>query len=306
MRFAISIPQHVPDGTFNPAALRAHMRRAEELDFDGAWTSEQTLGSAPTLGPIEVLSFAAACTERIRLGCAVFVATQHNPVQLAKSISSLDQLSLGRVDVGLGIGAKRQMFTAFDVEASTVVARFNEGLKLMRALWADDRVTFPGRFWQLDNAAMEPKPFQRPGPPVWFGGSHPAALRRAVAHADGFIGAGSSTTATFIKQVETLREALTDVGREPGTLRIAKRVYVTVDDDPERARSRTAAALHDIYGQYGATDLTAVAVFGTPQTVVAGLQQIAVAGAEMIVLNPMFDDTEQMERLAADVLPHLR
>jgi probable F420-dependent oxidoreductase len=223
MRFSISIPQHTPDGTFDPVALRAYLRRAEELGFEGAWTGEQTLGTLPHLGPIETLSFAAACTDRIRLGCAVFVATQHNPVQLAKSISTLDQLSRGRVEVGLGTGGRHRMFSAFDAEASTIVARFNEGLQLMKALWTHERVTFPGRFWQLDGAAMEPKTFQKPGPPVWFGGGHPAALRRSVQHADGIIGAGSSTTAAFTDQVRILREALDEAGRDPATLRVAKR-----------------------------------------------------------------------------------
>jgi probable F420-dependent oxidoreductase len=306
MPFSISIPQHAPDETFDPVALRAYLRRAEELGFEGAWTGEQTLGTLPHLGPIETLSFAAACTDRIRLGCAVFVATQHNPVQLAKSISTLDQLSRGRVEVGLGTGGRHRMFSAFDAEASTIVARFNEGLQLMKALWTHERVTFPGRFWQLDGAAMEPKTFQKPGPPVWFGGGHPAALRRTVQHADGFIGAGSNTTAVFTDQVRILREALDEADRDPGTLRVAKRVYLAVDDDAERARARIGAALHDMYGYFGLPDLTPVAVFGTPEMVIDGLQAAADAGADMILLNPMFDDAEQMERLAAEVIPHVR
>ena len=76
MRFAISIPQFVTDGAFDPAAFRAYLRHAEELGFDGAWTQEQLLGPYPMLGPIETMTYAAACTERIRLGCAVFVAIQ--------------------------------------------------------------------------------------------------------------------------------------------------------------------------------------------------------------------------------------
>ena len=98
-------------------------------------------------------------------------------------------------------------------------------------------VTFDGRFWQLDGAAMEPKPFQKPHPPLWFGGSAPAALRRAVRHGDGFFGAGSSTTAEFAEQVPIVREALAEHGRDPASFRIAKRVYIAVDDDAERARA---------------------------------------------------------------------
>jgi alkanesulfonate monooxygenase SsuD/methylene tetrahydromethanopterin reductase-like flavin-dependent oxidoreductase (luciferase family) len=100
VQFAISIPQHVADGAFDPAAMRGYLARAEELGFASAWTQEQVLGTSPALGPVETLTYAAACTDRIRLGCAVFITTLHSPVHLAKSLSTLDQLSLGRLEVG--------------------------------------------------------------------------------------------------------------------------------------------------------------------------------------------------------------
>jgi len=134
----------------------------------------------PHLGPIETMSYAAACTERLRIGCIAFVSSLHNPLQLAKSMATLDQLSRGRLEVGLATGGRTRMFSAFGVDPSSFVGRFNEGLELMKALWTEPRVTFEGRFWQLHDAAMEPKPFQKPYPPIWFGGSHPNALRRAV------------------------------------------------------------------------------------------------------------------------------
>jgi probable F420-dependent oxidoreductase len=305
MRYAISIPQYVDDGMFDPAALRAYLARAEALGFHSAWAGEQVLGSIPHLGPIETLTYAAACTERIRLGCAVFVSPLYSTVHLAKSLSTLDQLSRGRIEVGLGTGGRGRMFSAFGVDPASLVARFTEGLRLMKALWTQDRVAFDGQFWQLEGAAMEPKPFQKPYPPIWFGGSHPAALRRAVRHGDGFFGAGSSTTAQFVDQVRGIREALDEQKRDPGTFRIAKRVYIAVDDDAERARQRVAAALDRLYGYFGLPDLTAVAVFGPPDTCVQGLREVAAAGAELILLNPLFDDAEQMERLAAEVMPEL-
>src|SRR3954462_8633831 len=114
MRFALSIPQRIPDGAFDPARLRDYLTRAEELGFQSAWTQEAVLGSAPTLAPLELMTFAAACTERLRLGCAVFVSPLHNPVHLAKSISTLDQLSRGRIEVGLASGGGGRMFSAFE------------------------------------------------------------------------------------------------------------------------------------------------------------------------------------------------
>ena len=197
------------------------------------------------------------------------------------------------------------MFSAFAVDPGTLVTRFVEGLQLMKALWTEPRITFKGRFWQLDGAAMEPKPFQKPYPPIWFGGSHPAAVRRAVRHGDGFFGAGSQTTGRFAEQVRILRDAIAESGRSAAGFRIAKRVYLAVDDDAVRARQRIGAALNQLYGYFGLHDLEAVAVFGPPEACVKGLREVAEAGAEMILLNPLFDEAEQMERLAAEVVRQL-
>jgi alkanesulfonate monooxygenase SsuD/methylene tetrahydromethanopterin reductase-like flavin-dependent oxidoreductase (luciferase family) len=175
----------------------------------------------------------------------------------------------------------------------------------MRALWTQPRVDFQGRFWQLEGGAMEPKPFQKPSPPVWIGGGHPDALRRAVRLGDGFFGAGSSTTARFADQVKVVRAALEEAGRDPASFPIAKRVYLGVDDDAERARQRIAAALDQRYAYAGARGLEPVAVWGPPDALVKGLREVVDAGAGLILLDPLFDEAEQMERLAAEVLPRL-
>ena len=302
MRFAISIPQHVGDDGFDREAFRSHLARVEELGFHSAWTQEQVLGSARTLSPLETLTFAAACTDRIRLGCAVFVTPLHNPLHLAKAIASLDQLSRGRVEVGVAAGGRGRPFGAFGVDADKPVARFNEGIALMKACWTEREITFDGRIWKLDGAAMEPKPLQKPHPPIWVGGSHPDGLRRAVRIGDGFIGAGSQTTPAFAEQVKIVRAELVERERDPSTFAIAKRVYIHVDDDPARARERIAAALAYQYGRGG---LDAVAVAGPPAACVAGLREVADAGAETILLNPLVDDAEQIERFAAEVIPGL-
>jgi probable F420-dependent oxidoreductase len=304
LRFAISIPQFVADGAFDPAGLRAYLTRAEALGFDSAWTLEQVLGTTPVLSPMETMTYAAACTERLRLGCVVFVTPLHSPVHLAKSLSTLDQLSRGRIDVGVGTGGRARMFSAFAVDPTSLVARFTEGLRLMKALWTDPRVTFEGRFWQLEGAAMAPKPFQKPHPPIWFGANHPAALARAAKHGDGFFGAGSTTTAQFAQQVPIVQEALAEAGRDPASFGIAKRVYIAVDDDAERARRRAAASLVELYGDFG-KGLEPAAITGPPDACVEGVRQVADAGAELILFTPFFDEPEQMERLATEVTPSL-
>jgi probable F420-dependent oxidoreductase len=302
VRFAISIPQRVGAGGFGNAGFREYVARAEELGFESGWTQEQILGPGKALSPLEAMTYAAACSERLRLGCAVFVSSLHSPLHLAKSITSLDCLSHGRAEVGLVAGGPGRPFPAFGVDPSTAVARFNEGLELMKACWTQAEITFEGRFWQLQGATMTPKPVQEPHPPIWLGGNHPAALRRAVRRADGFFGAGSQTTEQFAKQVQIAREELSSQGRDPATFRIAKRVYIHVDDDRDRAHEQLDAALTDHYGRSG---LGSVAVAGPPAECVAGLREVAAAGAELIQLNPMVDEAQQLERLAAAVIPEL-
>jgi probable F420-dependent oxidoreductase len=303
MRFAISIPQYAHDSRFDDDAFRAHLRRVEALGlFESAWVQEQVIGAADSLAPLQTLTYAAACTERVRLGCAVFVLPLHNPVHLAKAISSLDCLSHGRVEVGIATGGRARPFEAFGVDPDKPVARFNEALALMKACWTDPEINFDGQLWKLQGATMEPKPVQKPYPPVWFGGSAPAGMRRAVRHGDGFMGAGSQTPAQFAEQVKVVKEELSAQGREPDTFRIGKRVYIHVDDDAARGRRRLEDALTRHYGRGGWSEHIFA---GPPETCTAAIGAVVDAGAELILLNPMIDDAQQLERLAAEVIPAL-
>ncbi|WP_078288378.1 LLM class flavin-dependent oxidoreductase [Mycobacterium sp. D16R24] len=307
MRFSISIPQF-DTGSFDADGVRAYLRRAEELGFEGGWTLEQTVGSSPIIAPLELLAYAAACTTRLRLGVAVLVASQHDPLQLASAITAVDRLSHGRLDIGVAPGGGFRNFAAFGVDKATFIASFTEGLDLMKLAWSDqERITFHGRFRNVDDLAIQPKPVQRPHPPIWFGGHAPAALARAVRHGDAFLGAGSSTTAAFAEEVTQLHTALQSQGKDAAGFPIGKRVYLMIDDDRDLAHTRVQAGLRRIYGEMNGID--AVPVWGTADEVVAGLREVADAGAEMILLNPVGEDVaadrEQMERLAAEVIPQL-
>jgi probable F420-dependent oxidoreductase len=304
VRFGIAIPQFFSDGEFDPASFCKYLARVQELGFHSAWAQEQVLGAAPQLSPLETMTYAAACTQGLRLGCVVFVSTLHNPVHLAKSIATLDQLSRGRIEVGVGSGGPMRPFAAFGVDPQRYVRRFTEGITLMKALWTEPRVTFDGEFWQLRDAAMEPKPFQKPYPPLWFGGSGPVALRRAVRLGHGFFGAGSTPTAKFAGQVRVVREALADAGRPAEDFPIAKRVYIAVDADAGRARERINAALERLYGRR-VPDIEAAAVAGTPADCVAAAGEVAAAGAELILFTPLFSQAEHAEVLAAEIIPQI-
>jgi probable F420-dependent oxidoreductase len=305
MRFAISIPQGCPDGTFDPPAFAAYLLRAEALGFDSAWAMDQTFGPTPRLNALETLTFAAACPTRLRLGCSVWISPLHQPVQLAKSLSTLDQLSGGRLEIGFGSGGQYRMFSAFGISGDHLISRFTEGIEVMKALWTEPEVTFDGRFHQLRGATMEPKPLQKPYPPIWLGGGAPAAVRRAPRLGGGFFGAGSSTTADFAEQVKILRQSITEDGGDADSFPVAKRIYIAVDDDAERARTRMADALIGVYGEPFGSKLMPVAVTGPPADCVRGIREVADAGAELILLTALFDEAEHMERFAAEIIPHL-
>ncbi len=307
MRFSIAIPQLDSEG-FDDAGLRSYLARAEELGFEGGWVLEQIIGEAPLLAPLELLAYCAACTRRLRLGVAVLVSSLHDPLQLASAATAVDRLSHGRLDIGVAPGGGFRRFAAFGVEKHTYISYFTEGLELMKAAWSDEpSVTFHGRFRDVDDLPVQPKPVQRPHPPIWFGGNAPKALARAVRHGDSFLGAGSSSTEAFADAVKVVRRELAEQNKDPARFTIGKRVYLMIDDDAARARERVLAGLDRIYGNM--PGIEAVAVSGTPHDVARGLREVIYAGAQMLLLNPVGpdvgDNREQMERLAAEVIPRL-
>jgi probable F420-dependent oxidoreductase len=304
VELGVAIPQAGLTAAPDPRTIREFVARAEELGFTSGWVLEQILGTMPTLEPIEVLTYAAACTERLKLGTAVLLTGLRGPVHLAKTLTTLDRLSGGRLIVGVGLGAASRIDPAtWGIGAERRAARFAEGLRIVKRLWTEPRVTFAGEFWRLDNVAMEPKPVQKPHPPVWFGAHHPNALKRAVELGDGFMGAGSVSTATFAEEVAQIRRLLADAGRDPARFGIGKRVYIAIDRDRERAARRLGEFFAAFYRR---PELTGeVAVYGDVDTCVEGLRRVLDAGARMLLLNPVTDELEHLERFAAEVAPKL-
>ena len=299
----VAIPQTVLQGGFEVAKLRTFLARAEALGFESAWVVEQILGGIRSLEPVTLLTWAAACTERLRLAPAVLLTALRSPVHLAKTLSSLDHLSGGRLTVGVGLGGNPKIYPAFGLLAARRAARFAEGLRLMKRLWTEERVTFDGEFFKLQNASMQPKPLQKPHPPLWFGGHHPNALKRAVELGDGFIGAGSLSTAGFLEEVALLRRLLKDAGRDPASLPLGKRVYIAVDEDRARAGRRLAEWFGAFYGKPELA--TEVCVWGGPEECVDRLGEIVAAGVGFLMLNPVFDEMEHLELFASRIAPKL-
>jgi probable F420-dependent oxidoreductase len=303
LTLGVAIPQTFPDGRIEPRRIQSFVQRAEALGFHSAWVVEHTFGAMPALAPIELLTYAAAMTERLRLGAAVLLTALRTPVQTAKSLATLDQLSGGRLIVGVGLGGNPKVYPAFGLTAERRAARFAEGLRVMKRLWTEPQVTLDGEFYQLENVSVQPRPLQTPHPPLWFGGHHELALRRAVELGDGFIGAGSASTATFAEQMKVLRSILAERGRDPASFPICKRVYLAIDRDRARAGKRLAEWFGAFYGRPALAE--EVSVWGDVDTCVEGLRAVAAAGSGFLMLNPVFDEAEQLERIAADLAPRL-
>jgi probable F420-dependent oxidoreductase len=303
VRCGIAIPQDFIDGPIDIPFLHTFLSRAEALGYESAWVQEQIVGAVPILEPVTLLTYAAALTRQLRLGTSVMLTVLRNPIQLAKSLTSLDQLSQGRLTVGVGIGNQRPEDAAFGIPLGRRVRRFVEGIEVMKALWTQPTVTLAGEFWTLEGISQEPKPVQQPHPPLWFGAREPAALRRAVRLGNGWMGAGSSSTADFKAQALTIRGFLADAKRDPATFTISKRVYIAVDANKSRAEER----LRTWFGiRYRSADMASrVAVWGGANECLDRIAETVECGAEHLLLNSVFDHMEHLDLFAKEIIPHL-
>ncbi len=172
----------------------------------------------PIMEAFMLLSYAAAVTERIGLGTGVLVLPQRQPTLVAKQVSTLDTLSGGRVRLGVGIGWQRSEYEALGEDFETRGARLGECIALLRSYWRDTHISFQGRFYQIEEMAMEPKPPQGERLPIWIGGTHPAALQRVAELADGWMGMHAPGDAPLETKLDQLRSFCEAAGRDPATL----------------------------------------------------------------------------------------
>lgn len=288
----INLPQRSSDPVATDEIVTI-ARRAEAAGFRDLWVSETPLGRSFCLDPILVLTTAASVTSRVRLGVSVIVLPMRHPAHVAAQLASLDYLSGGRAILGVGIG-RDSHYEQFRVPTDRRVRRFIEGIELIRALWTQEQVDYHGEIYRLERASMRPKPLQDPLP-IWLGGNHPNAVRRAATIGDGWMGAGALPLAEYRPRVASLREALEAAGRDPGSFPISKRVYVAIDDEPARAR---ADLKHWFWEVYGAPDrLETAGVYGTSEQVTDRLGTLVDDGATHLLLHPVSRHEEQLAAL---------
>ena len=208
----IAIPQSFLDGPADAALISRHAARAESLGYDSLWVQHGVF-STP-LDPFVLLAAAATATSRVKLGVSVVVLPLFHPLHVAKTVASLDQLSQGRIILGVGLGGHEARYPIFGIDPARRVRRFTDSLELIKRLWTEDEVSFDNGEWRVDGLTLGPKPVQQPHPPIWFGARAEAAVKRAVRLGDGFMGAGASRMDSFLKLLGSLRKRLDEANRD--------------------------------------------------------------------------------------------
>jgi len=239
------------------------------------------------------LSYLAATTKKVLLGTSVLVLPYHNPVELAKYTASLDQMSGGRVTLGVGVGAMTEEFQALGIPMRQRASLTNESIKLMRELWSSPSPSYHSRRWEFSDLYFSPKPVQKPSIPIWVGGSSPGALQRVATLGDGWHPSGVSPEEYSLakREIEDLAVA---AGRDPAQLTWSIRVEVEVHGGPssDRAANRSRLPGND------------------PAGMAAAIEAYGNAGVEHVILALNSGDvdslTRVMETVGTEVIPQFR
>jgi probable F420-dependent oxidoreductase len=259
MQIGIFAPASNPFAT--PEYLDALGRAADTRGFHAIWLAEHVVlfddyasrypyspdGKIPAggengiLDPFDTIGFLAAVTKRIRLGTGVCLVPQRNPVYTAKDVATVDWLSNGRVDFGVGIGWLAEEFAALGVPFERRAARCREYLEVMRRLWCDPVSEYAGRFYRLPACRQYPKPVQQPHPPIWFGGESDAALRRVADLGQGWY-PFSIEPDVLAGRLRDLERLLTERGRKRADIQVNVCPYLRPADLDLVRRYRDAGA----------------------------------------------------------------
>jgi probable F420-dependent oxidoreductase len=300
MKFGITIPNNW--GVADPQQVLDLGPMAEDLGYDSLWVMDhlfntgyirERLEDKPYYHPLSTLSYLAATTRKVLLGTSVLVLPYHNPIELAKYAASLDQISGGRLTLGVGVGAMTEEFEALGIPMNQRASLTNESIAIMKELWTNSSPSYHSRRWSFSDLLFSPKPLQKPHVPLWIGGSSPGALRRAATRGDGWHPSGLSLEEFSIGR-QDIRERAEAAGRDPDSLVMSLRVEVEVHGGPSSQRAADRARLSG----------------DDPEGMIASLQAYESAGLDHVVLALNSGDvpaiTSVMQRIAENVIPRFR
>lgn len=308
MRVRFSVQTPIEGTTF--AALARHWQRAEELGYDCAWLDDHFYGVAtpPSDDSLEawtLMSALARETSRLRFGTLVVCNGYRHPPLLAKMAATLDQVSEGRLEFGLGAGWYEQEYVAYGFEFPPIaerLARLGEALQICQAMWRDERASFAGRYYRVVDAWCNPKPVQRPGPPIMIGGGGEKVLLRLVAQYADRWNFGGSVDA-FRHKIPILERHCAAVGRDPAT--IEKSWFGNVIIEPDQAALDVRLAKRRARGHGDAYGLDAIV--GTPEQIIDRLREyVALGVTHFIGMFGRVDRLGATELFAREVMPAFR
>jgi probable F420-dependent oxidoreductase len=295
---------------FNPAE-RDDVAKLEDWGYDSVWTSEHILFHVPTLEGLTVLAYYAARTTRLRVGTAVYLLALRHPTVVAKTVTTLDILSGGRVTLGVGVGGEYpKEFEATGVPVRQRGSRTDEALEVVRALWTGSHVTHEGRYVSFTDVTMLPRPVQQPGPPIVIAGRSEAAQRRAGRLGDGYMPYLFSVD-RYARGAQVVRAAAAERGRDLGEgFTWSLYLFVALADTMEEGRRLAAEQLQLRYQQPFEQLVDAYCALGRPQDAAEKIAQFVEVGVNDIVLVPLLPAGERhvdaFERYAAELIPLLR
>ena len=291
-------------------STRAIIRRTtgllEEIGFQSLWAGDHIAFTSPILDPMLGLAQAAAMSDTLRIGTAVFLLPLRSAAGAAKLAASLDHLSEGRFIFGIGAGGEfPREFAACGVSPKERGARLTEGIEVMRKLWSGKPVSHHGKVWNFDDVHMQPAPVTPGGPPIWCGGRSEAALRRAGTLADGWM-SYVVTPDQFAKGLATIDAARTEAGRAAEPFGTAHLLFTRLEDSYERAWDDATALLSQRYAMDFRKAAARYCAMGNPEAIAATLRKFHAAGVRHVILDMLGTPEEreaQLRRFAKEVRP---
>ncbi len=283
--------------------------RMEQLGYESVWVWDHVLLGVepcfPILDSLSVLTAIAARTERIRIGTGVLVLPARNPVMLAKQLSSIDQISNGRLTLGMASGWYRREFDALGVPFNKRGNIMDMNLEVLTRLWTEDSVTGSYPPYELAEAVMQPKPVQKPHPPIFIGGYVDRVLKRAGVVGDGWL-TYYYTAEGFVKSWDKVRRFAEEAGKNPDTLKSINQLPIYVGKSKKDVEEKMYKWLTTEWDFASWSDSTTEsAIMGTPDECIEQLQEHIKAGVQQITLVPYRFDMEQIELIAEKILPEI-
>jgi probable F420-dependent oxidoreductase len=292
-----------PLGAVDGRRFLAFVDRVEELGFDSLWFSDRLISNTPTLGSFAALAAVAARTEKLKFGSAVLVLPTRHPVEVAKEIATIDLLSDGRMLPAFGLGTEDDReYEAAGVAKAERAGRTHEAIGLLRRLWTEDHITHRGRYYQLTDVSVTPKPVQRPCPPIWFGGRSEPALNRVAKLGDGWL-ASAITPAEVQAGISRVRAVATEAGRRIDDDHFGAIVSFRIGGSVAEAREAMVTGLTRPRPDVPVEEYCAL---GQPSDCIAKIRRYIDAGASKFVMRPACRPEEldaQMATLAREVVP---